>query len=214
MIIAIDGPSGAGKSTVAKLLAKELGIEYIDTGAMYRAIALKTVRSGVDTEDPAALAAFLDGAEVDLAGAQILLDGEDVSGLIRTEEVSMAASRVSSIPAVRQKLVALQREMGVRKSVVMDGRDIGSNVFPDADHKFFITASPEVRAQRRMKELVERGEDACFEDVLADIEKRDWDDSHRALNPLVQTEDAVLIDTDGLGIEEALETVKGYLHAG
>ena len=211
MIIAVDGPSGAGKSTVAKLLAKELGIEYIDTGAMYRAIALKAVRSGVDTEDGTALSAFLDGTDVDLAGTQVLLDGEDVSGMIRTEEVSMAASRVSSLPAVRQKLVALQRDMGARKSVVMDGRDIGSNVFPGAEYKFFITASPEVRAERRMKELIERGEEAVFEDVLADIEKRDWDDSHRALNPLVQTEDAVLVDTDELEIEEVLETVKGRL---
>ena len=211
MIIAIDGPSGAGKSTIAKLLAGDLGIDYIDTGAMYRAIALKAVRSGVDTDDAEALAAFLDSTDVDLAGSQVLLDGEDVSGLIRTEEVSMQASRVSSIPAVRQKLVALQREMGVRKSVVMDGRDIGSNVFPDAEYKFYITASPEVRAERRMKELVERGEAVEFADVLADIGKRDWDDSHRALNPLVQTEDAILVDTDGLGIEEVFELVKKYL---
>ena len=211
MIIAVDGPSGAGKSTIAKLLAAELGIEYIDTGAMYRAIALKALRGGVDTGDEEALAAFLSSTGVDLDGAQVLLDSEDVSGLIRTEEVSMEASRVSAIPAVRQKLVALQREMGERKSVVMDGRDIGSNVFPGADYKFFITASPQVRAERRLKELLERGEAAAFEAVLADIEKRDWDDTHRALNPLVQTEDAILVDTDGLGIKEVFETIKNYL---
>jgi len=212
MIIAIDGPSAAGKSTMAKLLAKELGIDYIDTGAMYRAVALKVMRDDVDTDDEAALDAMLDGTDVDIAGAGVLLDGEDVSGLIRTEEVSMQASRISAIPAVRQKLVALQREMGVRKSVVMDGRDIGSNVFPGAEYKFFVTASPEVRAERRRKELAGKGETVSFEDVLADVEKRDWDDSHRALNPLVQTDDAILIVTDDLGIEDVLREAIKYLH--
>jgi len=211
MIIAIDGPSAAGKSTVAKLLAKELGVEYIDTGAMYRAVALKVGREGLDTDDGEALDALLARTEVDLAGARVLLDGEDVSGFIRTEEVSMLASRVSAIPAVRQKLVTLQRELGARKSVVMDGRDIGSNVFPEADYKFFITASPEVRARRRLKELVLRGEEAKFEEVLEDVKKRDHDDSHRALNPLIQTEDAILIVTDDLGIDEAVKTTLNYL---
>jgi len=211
MIIAVDGPSAAGKSTVAKLIARELGIEYIDTGAMYRAVAYKAVRDGIDTDDEAALAAFLEKTDVDLDGMRVLLDGEDVSGFIRTEEVSMQASRISAIPAVRGKLVALQREMGARKSVVMDGRDIGSNVFPGAEYKFFITASPEVRAERRMKELLEKGETVTFEEVLKDVEKRDWDDSHRALNPLVQTRDAILIVTDDLSIEEALETAIKYL---
>ena len=212
MIIAIDGPSAAGKSTVAKLLAKQLGVEYIDTGAMYRAVALKVERERIDPDDPAALASLLDRTEVDLAGARVLLDGEDVSGFIRTEEVSMLASRVSAIPAVRQKLVTLQRELGARKSVVMDGRDIGSNVFPEADYKFFVTASPEVRARRRLKELVSRGEEANFEEVLEDVKKRDYDDSHRALNPLIQTEDAILIVTDDLGIDEAVLFTLNYLH--
>jgi len=207
MIIAIDGPSAAGKSTAAKLLAKELGVDYIDTGAMYRAVALKVVRDGIDTDDAIALAALLDNTDVDLAGPKVLLDDEDVSGLIRTEEISMQASRISAIPAVRNKLVAMQREIGVRKSVVMDGRDIGSNVFPGADYKFFITASPEARAERRRKELAEKGEDVSFEEVLEDVKKRDWDDSNRTLNPLVQTEDAVLIVTDELGIEETLRTI-------
>jgi len=142
----------------------------------------------------------------------VLLDNEDVADRIRTGEVSMQASRISAIPAVRKKLVALQREIGARKSVVMDGRDIGSNVFPNADHKFFITASSEVRAERRRKELAERGEDAPYETVLADIVKRDWDDSHRDLNPLIQTGDAILIATDDLCIEEVLEEVIKYLH--
>ena len=212
MIIAIDGPSGAGKSTIAKLLSKELGVEYIDTGAMYRAIALKVLREGIDTDDAARMASFLDSTDVDLDGAKVLLDADDISGYIRTEEVSMEASRVSQIPAVRQKLVALQRDIGTRKSVVMDGRDIGSNVFPGAEYKFFITASPEVRTERRRKELAGRGEDVTFEAVLADIEKRDWDDSHRELNPLVQVEDAILVETDDLGIEEVLEEVLGYIN--
>ena len=207
MIIAIDGPSAAGKSTIAKLLAKELNIDYIDTGAMYRAIALKAMRCGTDVNNEAELGAMLDSTSVDLAGPQVLLDGEDVSGLIRTEEVSMKASSTSAIPAVREKLVALQREIGARKSVVMDGRDIGSNVFPGAEFKFFITASPEVRAERRRKELIGRGEEVNFEDVLADIKKRDWDDSNRPLNPLVQTEDAVLVITDDLSVDEVLKKV-------
>ena len=211
MIIAIDGPSAAGKSTIAKLLAKELGIDYIDTGAMYRAIALKVMRCGVNAENEAELAVFLAATDIDLAGPQVLLDGEDVSGLIRTEEVSMQASKISAIPAVRGKLVALQRDIGARKSVVMDGRDIGSNVFPGAEYKFFITASPEVRAERRLKELKVRGETVVFEDVLNDIRKRDWDDSNRPLNPLVQTEDATLILTDDLGINEVLAEVLGRI---
>ena len=212
MIIAIDGPSAAGKSTLAKKLAKELGIGYIDTGAMYRAMALKAIRCGTDTSDEAELASLLGSTDIDLEGGQVLLDGEDISGLIRTEEVSMGASRISAIPAVREKLVALQREMGLRKSVVMDGRDIGSNVFPDADFKFFITASPEVRAERRRKELAGKGEQTSFETVLEDIKKRDWDDSNRALNPLVRCEDAILVATDHLSIAEAFAELKKYLH--
>lgn len=210
MIIAIDGPSAAGKSTIAKLLASDLGIDYIDTGAMYRAVALKFIRTQTDAADEKAIDALLSETDIDLAGPKVFLDGEDVTSLIRTNEISMKASLVSQIPSVRQKLVALQRQIGNRKSVVMDGRDIGSNVFPNADYKFFITASPEERAERRRKELSERGEDVSFEDLLKDIEKRDLDDSERALNPLVKTEDAILILTDGLGIEEVLETVKKY----
>ena len=211
MIIAIDGPSAAGKSTMAKLLARDLGIDYIDTGAMYRAIALKALRCETDTDDAKELEALLKNTAVDLAGSRILLDGEDVSGVIRTEEISMAASRISAIPAVRTKLVSLQREIGMSKSVVMDGRDIGSNVFPNADYKFFVTASPETRAERRRKELAEKGEDVRFESVLEDVKKRDWDDTNRALNPLVQCKDAILVETDNLSIEESLQLVKSYL---
>ena len=211
MIIAVDGPSAAGKSTLAKQLAKDLGIDYIDTGAMYRAVALKVVRTDTDTDDGEALDKLLSETDIDLSGASVFLDGEDVSNLIRTNEISMQASRVSAIPAVRQKLVEMQRQIGKRKSVVMDGRDIGSNVFPDADYKFFVTASPEERAERRRLELISRGENVPFEDLLKDIIKRDWDDSHRALNPLIQTEDAILILTDGLTIEQTLEKTKKYI---
>jgi cytidylate kinase len=211
VIIAVDGPSAAGKSTVAKLLAAGLGIDYIDTGAMYRAVALKALRTGLDQDDEKALVTFLAETDIDLAGSKILLDGEDVTNLIRTNEISMKASLISAIPAVREKLVALQRSIGARKSVVMDGRDIGSNVFPNADYKFFITASPEIRAERRRRELADRGEDVPFEDLLRDTNKRDKDDSTRALNPLVMTEDAILIVTDELNIEEALGEVLKYI---
>ena len=211
MIIAIDGPSAAGKSTVAKTLAKNLGIDYIDTGAMYRALALKAIRLGTNTDDETELAALLDSTNIDLEGGQVLLDGRDVSEQIRTEEISMGASRISAIPAVREKLVALQRAMGSSKSVVMDGRDIGSNVFPNAEHKFFITASPETRAERRRKELAGKGEQVSFETVLEDTKKRDRDDSNRKLNPLIQTKDAVLVDTDNLSIDEVLTQITKYL---
>ena len=211
MIIAVDGPSAAGKSTIAKLLAEDFGIDYIDTGAMYRAVALKVIRTGIDASDKKMINDLLDSTDVDLVGSEIFLDRENVTSLIRTNEISMQASKISQIPEVRQKLVALQRLMGERKSVVMDGRDIGSNVFPNADYKFFITASPEIRAERRQKELIERGEDVPFEDLLADIKKRDTDDSERKLNPLVRTEDAILILTDNLSIKEALEKTKSYI---
>ena len=212
MIIAIDGPSAAGKSTLAKRLAAGLGIDYIDTGAMYRAVALKIRNSNTDPDDEKAMAAVLADTEVDLSGPRVFLDGEDVTDQIRANEISMQASRISAIPAVRQKLVALQRVIGSRKSVVMDGRDIGSNVFPDADYKFFITASPEVRAERRRAELKERGEEVGFDELLADIKKRDYDDSHRALNPLVKTKDAIVIETDGNSIDDTLKQAIKYIH--
>jgi cytidylate kinase len=209
-VVAVDGPSGAGKSTTAKLAAEALGIDYIDTGAMYRAVGLKFIRSGAaDAEDRIPL--VLAETEIDLQGGRVWLDGEDVSGLIRTPEVTMAASKYSALPAVREKLVAMQRAMGGRKSVVMDGRDIGTNVFPDARFKFFITASPETRAKRRYAELLEKGLNERYEDVLADIEKRDKDDSERALNPLTKAEDALLLWTDDFGIEEVLDLVLGEM---
>jgi len=202
--IAIDGPSGAGKSTIAKALAEKLYADYIDTGAMYRAVALKAVRVGVDGSDEAELQKMLDATDIDFRGGSIFLDGEDVSGFIRTPEISSEASRLSAFPQVRTKLVALQRAMGERKNVVMDGRDIGTNVFKDARCKLFITARAEERARRRTKELLEKGMPANYEEVLADAKKRDKDDSTRSLNPLVKADDAIEINTDGMGIEEVL----------
>ena len=203
-VVAVDGPSGAGKSTVAKLVAETLDIDYIDTGAMYRAVGLKFLRTGVEDSEKE-MRDVLEKTEIDLDGGRVLLDGEDVSGLIRTPEVTMAASKYSALPFVREKLVAMQRDMGARKSVVMDGRDIGTNVFPNARFKFFITASAETRAKRRHLELLEKGMNESFEDVLADIEKRDLDDSSRELNPLAQAEDAILVETDDLGISQVLD---------
>ena len=209
--IAIDGPSGAGKSTVAKIVAEKMGIDYIDTGAMYRAIGLKMVNEGVSREDTEEAAAarqeVLDRTEIDFDRGVITLDGEDVESKIRTPEISIAASDYSKFPEVRQKLVAIQREIGHRKSVVMDGRDIGTNVFPDAQYKFFLTATPEERARRRVKELLEKGEDVSYEETLEDIRKRDYNDTHRKLNPLAKADDAIEIDTTGMTVDEEVSAI-------
>ncbi len=213
--IAIDGPSGAGKSTIAKIVAERMGIDYIDTGAMYRAIGLKMMNEGVsrdDTEEAAAARQeVLDRTDIDFDKGVITLDGEDVSGKIRTPEVSIAASDYSAFPEVRSKLVAIQREIGHRKSVVMDGRDIGTNVFTDAQYKFFLTATPEERARRRVKELLEKGEDVSYEETLEDIKKRDYNDSHRKLNPLARADDAIEVDTTDMTIEEVAAAITGAI---
>ncbi len=205
MRIAVDGPSGAGKSTIAKAVAKRLGIDYIDTGAMYRAIGYKMSVEGIDAGDTERLESMLKDTDIDFVRGDIILDGRVVSDVIRTPEMSRAASVCSALPAVRAKLVEIQRGMGAKKSVIMDGRDIGSNVLKDAEYKFFLTASPEERAQRRYEELVGKGEDVTFEQVLADIKERDHRDTTRKLNPLIKTEDAVEIDSTGLSIDEVTE---------
>ena len=207
--IAVDGPSGAGKSTIAKIVAKKLNIDYIDTGAMYRAIGLKMMNGGISREegDTEERQKVLDDTTIDFDAGVILLDGEDVSGLIRTPEVSMAASDYSRLPEVREKLVAIQREIGHRKSVVMDGRDIGTNVFPDAQYKFFLTATAEERAKRRVAELIEKGQDVDYEATLEDIKQRDYNDSHRKLNPLKMADDAIEIDTTDMSIEEVTQAI-------
>ncbi len=205
--IAIDGPSGAGKSTIAKAVAKKLGIDYVDTGAMYRAVGYKATNMDVAPEDNEALKNMLDNTDIDFVDGDIILDGEIINDRIRTPQVSSAASVYSAIPQVREKLVEIQRNMGARKSVIMDGRDIGTNVFRDAQYKIFLTASAEERAQRRFEELVAKGQNISFDEVLADIKQRDHNDMTRALNPLRKAEDAVEVDTTGLSIDEVIECV-------
>lgn len=205
--IAIDGPSGAGKSTIAKAIASRLNIAYIDTGAMYRAIGYKMNKEGVPFEECPELKSMLDSTDIDFVSGDIILDGEIVNSLIRTPEVSMLASRCSALPMVREKLVEIQRGMGSRKSVIMDGRDIGTNVLKDAEYKIFLTASAEERANRRYLELQEKGTPQEYDAVLEDIKQRDHNDMTRALNPLAKADDAIELNTDGLGIEEVVQAV-------
>ena len=211
--IAMDGPAGAGKSTIAKRVARELGIDYIDTGAMYRAFALKILRTGTDLKDADALAALLKDTDVDYAGGSIFLDGENVDGLIRTQEVSETASVSSAVQAVRDKLVAAQQAMGKRKSLVMDGRDIGSKVFPDAELKFYITASSRVRAERRAIDMELAGQPCDVDQIQKEIEARDYRDMHRASSPLVKVQDAIEIDTTDETLEESLARVMGHINS-
>lgn len=209
MNIAIDGPAGAGKSTIAKILAARLGILYLDTGAMYRAVGYKAIKSGVSVSDLAAVENMLKNTTVDVRvedGVQhVYLDGEDVSGVIRTPEVSRAASDISALPPVRHAMVDLQRIIAAKQDTVLDGRDVGTFVLPNAEHKFFLTASVEERAKRRYKELVGRGENCDFEKIRKDIETRDYNDSHRALAPLKKADDAVEVDTTFMTIEEVAD---------
>lgn len=205
--IAIDGPSGAGKSTIAKEVAKILSIDYIDTGAMYRAIGYKLGQNGIDLDNKNAINQILADTEVDLENGNIILDGVVINNEIRTSEASKMASACSALPEVREKLVDLQRKMGQAKSVVMDGRDIGTNVLIDAEYKFFMTASPEERAERRLKELVQKGENITFVQVLGDIIQRDHNDTTRKLNPLRKAEDAIELDTTGMGIKEVTDKI-------
>ena len=208
--IAIDGPSGAGKSTLAKAVAAEMGIVYVDTGAIYRTIGYYVWKNNIDPKDAEAVAAALPNIKVDMCygddGLQhMMLCGEDVTDQIRLPQISMYASDVSAIPAVRDFLLDMQRDMAKRYNVIMDGRDIGTVVLPDADVKIFLTAPAEVRARRRMKELVQRGTPCTFEEVLRDIEKRDWADSHRATAPLRQADDAVPVDNGKTDFEESTQ---------
>lgn len=207
--IAIDGPAGSGKSTLAKGVSKTLGIMYLDTGAMYRTCGLSAIKNGVDPKDVPAVEEMLKTMKLEVKfidGEQrMFLNGEDVTPFIRTPEVSMAASSISAVPAIRTAMVNYQREIASYQSFVLDGRDIGSNVLPNAKYKFFLTASAETRATRRLAELNERGDfSQSYEEVLADIKLRDKQDSERATAPLVKVADAIEIDTSNVGIEETL----------
>lgn len=209
--VAIDGPSGAGKSTIAKAASAKLGFVYVDTGALYRTVALNSIRKGADSKDIPAVIASLEGLSVKLGfenGSQhVYLNDEDVSDKIRTPEISMAASAVSAIPEVRKFLFGLQRNIADENNCIMDGRDIGTVVLPDAKIKIFLTASAEKRAERRCKELLEKGIDTSFEEVLADVKERDYNDSHREIAPLKATDESIIVDTTDIGLEESINKV-------
>jgi cytidylate kinase len=211
MNVAIDGPAGAGKSTIAKAVAAKKGYVYVDTGAMYRAMALYFIREGISKDDEAKISASVDGIVVSIKyedGAQhVILNGEDVTGMIRTEEVGNMASATSVYAAVRTKLVALQQELAKTTDVIMDGRDIGTVVLPNADVKVFLTASVECRAKRRFDELKAKGENPDFDKIAKDIEERDYRDSHREISPLKQAEDAILVDSSDMTIDEVVDTI-------
>ena len=205
--VAIDGPGGAGKSTIAKSIAERLKIDYIDTGAMYRAVAYKMIKQGIGLDDEAGLRRMLDETDIDFSAGNIYLDGKIVNDVIRTPEISKMASDSSALPDVRAKLVALQKEMGRKKSVIMDGRDIGTNVLTEAEVKIFMTASKEERARRRHDELAGKGQPVPYEQVLAEMAERDHNDSTRALNPLRKADDAIELDTTAMTIEQVIEEI-------
>ncbi len=210
--VAIDGPAGAGKSTIAKAAAQELGYIYVDTGALYRTVALSAQKMGLlDSLTDENVDKILANSTVELKyidGAQaVFLNGEDVSSLIRTPEISMGASTVSAIPKVRAFLLDLQQNIAKTNNVIMDGRDIATVVLPNADVKIFLFASPECRAKRRYDELIEKGESVMYEDVLADVNQRDYQDSHREIAPLKPSKESIMLDTSDLNLEESIDAV-------
>ena len=210
--VAIDGPAGAGKSTLARRVAEKLGFLYVDTGAIYRTVALKALRAGVDLEDASQVIPLLDGLNIRMGYGQdgeqkMCLDGEDVTQAIREHPVSAAASKVSAIPQVRDFLLEFQRKQAREHHVIMDGRDIGTVVLPQADVKIFLTASPELRARRRLRELEQRGQKATLEEILRDILQRDEQDRTRPVAPLRQAEDAVCLDTTQMDLEQSLQAL-------
>lgn len=205
--ISIDGPSGAGKSTISKKIAEELGIEYIDTGAMYRAVALFFIQNDIDADNPDSVEKALNRISLDFCNGHICLNGKDVSNLIRDERISSYSSKISQIQEIRDKLVMLQRDISKNKSVIMEGRDIGSVVLPDADYKFYLEASPERRAQRRYIQLREMGKESELEAVKFEIEKRDYDDMNRENSPLIVPEDAIKIDSTDITIDETVKLI-------
>ena len=211
----LDGPCGGGKSTVADILAQKLDILHLDTGAMYRACALCAIKRGVDCLDEEAVSGFINDIDIEIRyqnGRQItMLDGEDVSEKIRANEVSMMSSDISSLKCVREKMVEMQREVAKRNDCILDGRDIGTVVLPDATFKFYITATPTVRAERRYKELTEKGQKVDFEDLIEEINRRDYNDSHRKISPLKKADDAILIDTSEMTVKEVVDKLLSYI---
>ena len=209
--IAIDGPAGAGKSTLARKAAEKLGYIYVDTGALYRTVGLYSIRKGYDTKDAEKVISTLGSIDIKLGftdeGQRVYLNGEDVSDAIRTPEASMGASNVSAIPKVREFLFDLQKEIAANNNCLMDGRDIGTVVLPDAQVKIFLTASPETRAKRRYDELVQKGSDVTFQEVLDDLIKRDYQDTHREVAPLKAADDAEILDTSPLTFDESLDAI-------
>lgn len=205
MIITIDGPAGAGKSTVARLLAARLGFDYLDTGAMYRAVTLAALRTGCDPRDAAALRRLLDQLDLRLEKGRVYLQGEDVTDLLRSQQITAASGAIADSPVVRAHLVALQRQWAAGRNVVCEGRDQGTLVFPQAECKFFLTAAPQERARRRHQEMLARGETLSLEEVLRDQEARDRRDAARTIAPLVPAADAVILDTTTLSLEEVVD---------
>lgn len=207
IVVAIDGPAGAGKSTISKLVAQKLGIEYIDTGAMYRAVTLKIIRNNIDINDDVILEKMLNSTEITLDNGKVYLDGEDVSAEIRQLYVSSRVSEIAAKQVVRDRLVELQRKMALSKNVIMDGRDIGTVVLKDANYKIYLTASVEERAARRYKEFCQQNSSVTFQEICNDIKERDRIDMNRRYNPLVKAEDATLVDTTGKSIDEVVEEI-------
>ncbi|SHJ80341.1 (d)CMP kinase [Tepidibacter formicigenes] len=212
LVIAVDGPAGAGKSTVAKIIAKKLNINYIDTGAMYRAITYKAIKENINIEDEKSLIEMAKNTQIDFKENNIYLDGQIINEEIRTLTVSSNVSKVAQIKEIREIMVDLQRKMGQKYSVIMDGRDIGSYVFKDADFKFYLTAGANERANRRYKELKEKGHDVKLDDIIKDIQNRDEIDSKRDFAPLVKADDAIEIDTSNKNIDEVVNDIMKYIN--
>jgi CMP/dCMP kinase len=211
MIVTIDGPAGAGKSTVARALARRLGFQYLDTGAMYRAVALAAKRHGLDWDEADQMARLARGLKIELAGNRILLEGEDVTEAVRSSEVTAVTRYAADNPEVRRHLVALQRSVAGRRDVVTEGRDQGTVAFPDAECKIYLTASPEERARRRLRDLLQRGESVELQQVRADQERRDRQDAVRAVGPMKPAADAVEVSTDGLSIEQVVDRLEAIV---